>query len=98
MTQDERIDEALARLATALASLEAASYRVIGRQRTQSTDSTGPVGAIPTTGNGLAEALDQALARADRLEAATGEVTRVLKNVTETLAGILTESVEADGD
>ncbi len=79
MTQDERLEAALSKLSAALGSLEAAA----GRARSPEP----PGGAAEPD---LGAALDHAMARIERLEAASDEVSRVLKGAIEALAAVVT--------
>jgi chromosome segregation ATPase len=82
MTQEERVEAALARLNAALASLEAA------RRRIQNADHGQNVAAPDLAGE-----LEQTKAEVARLEAASDEASRLLKGATEALAAILSRQV-----
>jgi len=78
MTQDQRLEAALARLTAALASLEAAAGRACR-----------PCPPQEPAGPDLDGALDRAVAKAERLAAASEEVSRVLQVAIEALAAIV---------
>jgi hypothetical protein len=78
MTQDQRLDVALAKLTAAMASLEAATGKI--------RDLHPP---MPAAEPGLDAALEQAVSKVERLEAANEEVSHVLKGAIDALAAIL---------
>lgn len=87
MTQDERLEEALARLAAAVASLEAVSRRIPPAEPPDGTLAPDPAGE-----------LERAVAKVERLEAANEEVSRVLHVAIEALAAILSSQGEVPED
>lgn len=78
MTQDERLEAALARLMAALASLEAATGRI--RRSGPPQEAAAP---------DLSGELERAVAKVEKLEAASEDVSRVLQVAIEALAAIL---------
>lgn len=78
MTRDERLEAALAKLSVALCSLEAAASR--GRTLEPPRGVEEP---------GLGAALEHALAKIERLEAASDEASRVLKGAIEALGAVV---------
>jgi len=87
MTQDQRLDAALAKLTAALASLEAATGKI--------RDVGPPMRAAEPD---LGGALEEAVSKVERLEAANEEVSRLLKVTIDVLAAILSRQAESTED
>lgn len=82
MTQEERLEAALARLIAALASLEAARRRIPNAGHRQNV-------ATPD----LAGELEQAMAKVARLEAASDEASRLLETATKALRAMISRQM-----
>ncbi len=87
MTQDERLDAALARLTAAVSSLEVAAGRIPGSGLPQGAAALDP-----------SPVLEHAISKIARLEAANEAVSRALKIAIEDLAAILARRSEASED